>query len=974
MNPNAEKTNKQNSYKVTIGTTEYTKHVPMPIKWESLLDERLDSARLTVKHTKEAVFEPLTEVKIEITDKLNKKLDKTWVVSADSSSEVPVGSGFYNHELILVEETKKLESIIIEPLTYTNDLGRDYAIEGYFAPYIATFYNRMDTDGSQFTAEYSVKPFLVPISENGETNLPSINEIITPWPMIVPDSKATVTAECGEKKWYLVDGKAVDVRGIHPSFTVKFSGYWKIVYSFRAAREDGSGVVEYDAKITFDVPVVRNVKPLPKWNITSVINRLLDLAEPHLKKDETKPRYKLNDNQAEEFAKIESPEFAFSKMTLKEALDQIGGFIHGVPRLKGNEIYFDMLGGTEQAKLADPKYPCISNQLSQDIENYATKLDSTVDNLVNMIDSDEGVIVEPYSGGFKSVRTEDTYAAITESGMIIPTSFPIYDVRKLEFGGYDGKGEGKPLTAYVFEAADYGTMSSYEELYPASKAYAIYYTQGEKNIKGLGFKVPDATAPAFKKYAIVNVIKAATGVDVDGSNYFKLKFRITYTPIFSSRVEQHKFYYKDLLPRTLAYNQSANLIETRFYGENLKGTIARMGNTEVTRTYRLNSMSLIPEIGQAWGDDYFVSAVTVAMYPFYFDCTVGLTKDYNRLSQYIGINSQKRTFEVSEKQAYNRDMRYSDYVVISNKKDKDLSGEEFLNDSSGINCLGDEVMYAIKNTFLQDKNQTFGKNSPTLAIVKTFDDPFESTETTTANNMLAMPVVSTAMGNAMVFSFFMDNNYSAGEKSVKENDEKYWQTNTRYCDYYGRFDYMSVTFHSYGTGNDEAPFELPQADGTTPSVHLIIATAPNNPLVVRKNNTEIIRFNYNVHFVTDIKGLIIGPALTHNCPLVRGLREEHTAELYVLPRRIGKFDRFVDRKSLDSDDDLKPEYDFTDNKIQKISQYAIKLNNAKAKVNGLAWAIVDKKSGELLIGKNIPITAGDDIELPVLYLKHDLYK
>lgn len=116
----------QNTYTITIDGTDYTKHIPMPIKWSALLDERLDEGRISLKRTKTELFQPMTEVVIRFTDKKGVVTEKTFIVSLDEATETPVGSGYYNHEISLIEETKKLEGIIIEPITYTNDLGRVY--------------------------------------------------------------------------------------------------------------------------------------------------------------------------------------------------------------------------------------------------------------------------------------------------------------------------------------------------------------------------------------------------------------------------------------------------------------------------------------------------------------------------------------------------------------------------------------------------------------------------------------------------------------------------------------------------------------------------------------------------------------------------------------------------------------------------------------------------------------------------------
>lgn len=962
----------QTGYTIFIDGTDYTEYIPMPFKWSSLLDERLDEGRMSMRHCPVPLFAPMSGVKITISDKSNTVTEKVFLVSSDDSSEAPAGSGYYNHEIMLIEETKKLEGIIIDSLTFTNSLGRNYTANAELAEpiyeeegkYNNKWIKRID---SGYMTPWALKESIA-VTSIRQTIIPFLNianqvYYLNPNPTDDAPNKITVTFPDGIVITIATD---LDTSG---SFIPAQMGTYIIRYQGAIDYQSGD---EQPQRSKFNVALyittVVNQKDLSKWTVASVIERLLDVGQVHLKNQS--PKYELNAEQKAEFEKIEAPEFAFSKMTLREALDQIGGFIHGMARLKGNTIYYDMLGGTEKATLSDPKYPYISNKYSQNVESYATELDSTVDNLVNILDADEGVITEPYAGGFKTVRSEEAYARITDGNMIISTSFPIYSVQKLEVRDPDGN--VKDITAYLFESAAYGLMSSFDGLYPRSKAFAIYYTQGQKNIKGLSLKVPSAIGGAGAKYAIANIIKAVGGMDISASwwnditdkdektqsgKYPTLQFRITYTPVFSARVKQHKFYYKDFAhPRSLAYNQSANLVETRYYGENMRGLIARTGNAEIIRTYRLNSFSLLPTAGQMWDDDYYVSSVTVAVMPFYIDCSVGLSKDFNRLSQYIGINSMHRIYEVSEKQAFDRDIVYSDYCVIGDDRQSD-----------GLHLISLYGVNTIANTFRQTGNDLPISGACVTTIA---EDNSEYSAT--------LPAISTAMGNTLVFSFYMEDSYSAGQKSVYGTNgeiQGYWQTNVEYNDYYGRFDFMKLQFIEQGITppmsdrNSAIPYDLPQ--GTYPSLNEklrpLIVTPDDNPLKIRKNSTEIIHMHYQIHFVSNRKDIIVGPALTHNCPLVRGVRgEEHSATLYVLPQPLNKF---ADKIDLSAATKI---WDYSDGGVTAQSA-GISFAKKQSAVDGAAWAIADKKTGELLFGSNTPVKNGETITLPTLTFKHNIY-
>lgn len=988
---------------VKINGTEYNRYVPLPIKWNQLLDERLDEGVISVHSTDIKLFRIGTKVNISVTDNTDiKQIDLDFIVAADTATEVPVGSGKYDHDLTLIEPTKILEGVVVETLTFTNSLGRNYPTKLENVAVTTKYYDQ--------NGEIATLPIAVGIRPNA-TLVAAITNQREPFSTNESFTFPAWDALFNNRNYYIQFG-SVYIIAPDGSYIRKIFKYFDVPRpSARSVSIDAAPIIEslkaghytaqyeigikerntdesswtsnefYQTTLSFEFSVVANISDLPKWNIKSVINRVLDLAEPHLTTAD--PHYYLDPEQRAEFEKIEAPEFAFTNKTLKEILDQIGGFIHGVPRLIGSKIHFDMLGGTEQAALSDPKYPYVTEIRSNNIESYATDLDSTPENFVNTLDTGEGSIVEPYAGGYKSVRSEQAYARITEDNMVIETMLPIYSVQKLEVlvpagaGGNSNPVAGD-ITPFVFEGAEYGRLSSFQGEYPISKAYAIYYELGQRNIKGLNFKSPTVIGGAGAKYSIANIVKSVTGLNIsadwwggDYGNYPRLAFRITYTPVFSARVLQHKpIYDSSAMSRTLTYNQGANLIETRYYGENLKGTIARIGNDEFVRTYviRYNKMSLIPKIGQIWDNDYYVSSVTNALYADHCVCTVGMSKDFNRLSQYVGINSEWRAYEVSEKNAYNREYIYRDFMLIDNGKPIPFNNTL---------CVANEslVYESLLNTFTQSAD---AKPPVSAAVVKSYQEGVDEPIST-----VTAPVVSTAFGNSLQFAFGMQDNFSAGYQSQEHQEGNitgYWQTDAQYPDYYGRIDTVDfkLTGGNGASANGTTEFLLPNGDCGGEYVYFSPSTAHKNVrLVIKKNNTEVMRYNYQLDFAVrktesanNMNDVIIGPALTHNSPLVRPTRPDHSAALYVISKRVGKFQAAI---SLDNSEQIKSYADGTGIEIDNGSLFSgkhLKLLPQVSTINGKAWVIADSATGEILLARNIDITIGDNIELPNMYVWH----
>ena len=667
-----------------------------------------------------------------------------------------------------------------------------------------------------------------------------------------------------------------------------------IEYVMNTTRYDSNmNIVSTDNNaFTYLIAIIDNHLPYKKYTILDIINRAFDLIVP-LKYGE-KPKFRLQGvtyddvtgnaigyekgTIAEELDKIIAPEYVFTKTNLREMLKQVGGYIHAEPRItaikydadgtKWYEVGFDKYGGVEYSKIKSRRH--VTMTLGVDINEYCTHLDSSAENLISQIDYAQGVAVEPFEGGGKSLRTENSTVRMGENNSsFISTDKPIYTIggtKQVICTYIPTIGSGSwDITPYIYEYSDYQNLSSYQGTYPSCKAYALYYTQGNKHIKGLFFRIEDAISPIFQNYAIINILRAVTGnnsLDLTKEQFFQIQFLVTYLPIFSARIKTTKPTILTGEQSTIPYNQSANLIETRFYGEQLKGVVARLGTVEKTYTYNLAFLSDIPKVGTKFDEHYYISAVSTEILPFYIRCTVALSKDFNRLSQYIGISSNKRMWEVSEKQSQQRESIISEYILITQDESK---------------TSDTDVIYADKSMVAKELfNQlALADLSPVSSVlVKRFTK--KDTVTALVPEAITLPVVSVAMGNSMLFSFKFEDNYSAGQKLtfVSGDLTGAWGDYVPYNDYYGRFYYL---FFNFKWGNQSySPNEmvsganaLPQ--GATAGGYNFAGTYTTdklNYIRYRKDNREIPSITYQLMAVTDDSSIIIGSGLMKNCKAV----------------------------------------------------------------------------------------------------------
>ncbi len=901
----------------------------------ALLDERLDEAYLFIVDSSTPSFEPTTELTVYVNNTHNDTVERKnyhYIVSSDRSYEQPNGSGKYKHEIHLIERTKLLEGIYCSSLTFTNSKGNTYTSVRTPSVGMVTYSNDdkdlFEGNGNSATERREAvetcleQYYNTPLSVGAQVNAINNAGIITPGNMaylIANALNGTDVSEFhnwkahtlnGSQKLTVTNGNTIvgtyelgDGQGM-PTVTIGNEPV-TLSYSVTLTNSDGIGS-GYDNIVTmaFDFVVygVSNRYPLKPWTITECVVRCLQLAEPIIQVDleqEPAPRYTFNAEQAQKYANVYAPEFTMTQCTLREQLKVIGSYIHAEPRLGGvsngvyyeNMIFFDEYGQGSKTSIEDKPY--IYKAFSHDINEYCTHIETSASNLVNALDYAQGVVTEPNINNNRTLRTESINVILSEGNSFASTDNAIYDIPN-QAGGvlvslYNGAlneptFEDIDITPFIFEETEYNNLSSFSGAYPYTKHYALYYTRGQKGIKGLFYKIENAYNNLFSNYAIVNIINSVTGgkyKEEIAERFAQLAFKITYVPIYDTKFSHSKQTVElGKKPFSRVYNQSENLIESRYYGENIKGVSQRMGNIEQTRTYILDSIDDIPDVGQTI-DGYFIVDVKCEFQQSFIKCTVQLSKDFNRISQYVGISSNKRTYEVSEVNAYDRDILLKNYVVVGDSTDTTIS-------NSYTPIL--ETIAPIMQMFNPNIN---GKvNAPINAV-----NGYGLTKALDTIGNVSLPVISSAFGNTMVFSWDYKDNYSAGTKAspieydTDANSNKAqatWQRDVPYGDYYGRCWWYK--FRMYTNPSDmgySQAITVEQKGLQVSSIGLY-----SNALLLRKDNRERLSFNYEVEFVTTHDDIIIGSALASSCPLVTTRRYGNLI-LVFLNRKVGKFERYL---------------------------------------------------------------------------------
>lgn len=1012
------------TYSLTIDGVSIPKsNCIMPAKYNDHLDEQLDMATVSVFGVTTEIFKPFCKVTItaEGAPRENEPtITRYYRLMEDRAEESPVGTGKYRHDLTLIEETKFLEGFLVESLCVTNAGGRQYT---QVTPTIDTAQGDTPVD-ILFTDDnktpYAISdlfnlPNITPFSYSG-TGMTDYQQTL----------KVTLTNSKNQSGTVVYNDTSTSFTGTVSQSVSISSGANVFEYEYSYSYNLHGADVSVTQKSTFTIYGQPNYYPLKPWTYKEVIERALELCEPRIWNKGAgdyivPPRFTFRYNDPNDAHEIDvfdnlAPEFTFTRCTLRELLQEIGGALNKEPRLDENDnVYFVDFGGKEMATFLSAKtntvkplnqYPYIKKTQSWELEQACTRLDAHVDNFVNQISVGDATVGQPYLDGAQSLRTDSAYVRVTEETAIFPSALPILKINAFRWVDRDGLAGNTwaryDITNFVFEKTVYDSqLSNYSTAYPVSKAYGIYYTQGEKNIGGLFFENTEWSGGIFANPAIVNILRAVTGNDsllsgASAADYAKLCFELEYIPIYSARVQHGKQYTGDFLafPRTIAHNQSANMVEAQYYGENIKGMAERLGNVEKAFTFQCQYASTIPQAGQKWDDDYFISDVAVEITNPCFKVTVGLTKNFNRMSKYIGANSYRRIYEVSERMVQERNTIYTDYlVIVPSSYTPTAYSADFL--------FGFYGFTGIYSTFTQTRYSIATR----FGIMEKVSSVRIQGETKNGNETLPeviLPVVASAFGNVMEFSYSFQDNFSAGQKIVAQqinNNTSYFTTEVQYCDYHGRMYYENIDFLSVNTTTASNtpptnPDELPEyvTYVSNPNLKSVAGTGSNTPIICRKDSREALSGVYAVEFVTTMKDYVIGSALASNNIMVSGMNANAKAQIVILQNPLDKLSRYIDLSA----GNVAATYEVGINLLGTFDTPFIRSLGVSATAAGAAWAIVTPKyngtsytvededgntetftpqyGGELLVGQNITVNVGDTIAQFKIVGTHDIFK
>ena len=829
-----------NGSKVPVG-----KYINLPITWERVLDETHGTAKVLMTDMRQSEFDQYS-VRIDAQFKVNIPIEIKFagqetlirMIVARDTAEMTRKDGWetWSHNIEFVDEVKKLEQEPVDNLTFKNAIPRTYD-----ADIDATWYTKSADSKYLFwtsalaeaETNYWTPPAIkglfqkgeILISDNASTfktssNTTSSLHILTELTLIVTTpsgeqktySSSLAQSGTGIKATYLSTTHAINLT-LDGEYRLEFRQKWW----YQSSYYDSDLQMTITHNTTYSTSVETwiyvgelNNAAFQPYTIKTVIDRILDVTPTRTANGVNKYAFR---NNAEEYATEESPEFTFTGKHLFEVMLDIASYKKMFPALYKNEIYFRPFWNGEMLTSGDLPPPTKA-VLSSAIDQYCTALDSYVENMVCINDTNVGTVVEPYKNGYISARS-NSGSEISETTSVIPTQSTIYQPISLNVGETDGVVVGD-IQAYLYEQEDYEALSDTSAAYPYSKGYALKYTRFSKNYTELShrIKTSDVIADALTKPALANIIGATTNGAVGDAGlslkdylsafigkdtaapFADLLFQPTYIPVVNARVRQYKpMISAEDYEATLFYNQQSEVVDSEAFGEHVKGLVQKLGNHTEIRVYRFERVDDIPTVGTLI-DEKSVYNVAMTIYENHVDATICLV-DYAELSTYIGVKNEIKTSDISSTKWCNRFINWEEFLVFTH--------EAYTGNTLSItkDALADIVSFTTAEPL-------------TCAMFTSYAESGDSIMTAFA------PIKHLALGNSIYFQWEMLDNFAVGDKFEKapSGATSAWtgtqydraQRAVRYCDSFGRMEKLDFQLLKTGPTPDNAGWLITEED------------------------------------------------------------------------------------------------------------------------------------------------------------------
>ena len=804
------------------------------------LEEALDEAAFNLPITTfDFPKKILGLLQVKISDDSQQKNFNFLIISdevSDSSKD-----GFYQHNLMAIEYTHKLDKYFVSALTFTQPFVRnarapfEWFQEGgpqVTSPGLKEIVPRVDVNETYRFGDVLNIPLknqclvaiLGPSSELRDTlvqtNLTGYGSTYN-----VTANSLSITIPEVEGFFYL------DVGYLHQSqFVKKFRHY------FRVIRNIGYTLYDTIVRLRAMIPIERE-SVFEQTRIFEIDPQLIDL-----------------------FKSIEMPQMFFKQQTARQVLNTMFKYINAISRLKyGTQDdllsvdFFNKIQGSFNSN-------DITNfKMTQNAQDYGIRAISFLSQTLQSNFRDNPSVVTPSNDLFKTVRAKNIQ--LTDGSFELKLEKPIYEIYKVEVilrsVRFRAEAQNRLLqvirsnfvldiTSRFIEKTLWDLKSktldifSYPERAPFANDVGLRENQGGnipwiKNSKSIDLSIlfgsfiketllsevvqealnEEMTLKLTENSIMGNIILGSDltiipeanfryTLDVPENAYRNIGFNIEYSTLDDTVLRQER-----LDTEFVDYNSDVRVNEFQAVSDfgrvsrDLYGKIERSSIPNKTISKIHTNLSDVLEVGQIDSENFIITERKLILNNEFIEAIYTLTKNHNRLNEFNGINQEYRAFEVpSFSETVKRLDFYSDYIYIVNPSDT----QNTTISSTDTTIYNFQTKFRSIFNHLDETSYNSPQSKITYAFVRTDGFLKEFPDETNKYSAIITPVVSFGGKNNLNFNFKFDNNQIAGDSITPSsvtgiigsiaNITNYYNEPIRYTDSQGYFDKLW-----FGMGN-----------------------------------------------------------------------------------------------------------------------------------------------------------------------------
>jgi len=515
--------------------------------------------------------------------------------------------------------------------------------------------------------------------------------------------------------------------------------------------------------------------------------------------------------------------------------------------------------------------------------------------------------------------------------MCITLDRPIYRILDIKVKAFDKDNLNREISIkdYIYENTVYQALNNNA----TGKGLALMYTIGDRQIKGLG-AVPEPTKFFAAMnwdtpwYVIQKIIEDATSkegnkvpapiVHVQSNRMNSVsdfQYKIVYIPYVNGKVYTEQSNISGLKNYTYKnLNQENPTVYDSSFGKSAQTQVERLGNNTISKTFRRGISQFVPSLGDIREFDgyyYYADTIVNEYGNNYMDSTVSFSKNFNKINERIGIDSEYRIYGIATKGIVDRSINFNSYWYLSTS----YYPEESI---TGIMAYDTQLRNDILSSFYnQDYHLSLPHLKPDTLYVRPYsrNSKYSSARlkyTDYYGNLTdvpcsIIPVQYNKYQNSIAFTASFLDNYSTGIQNTERYDPpkafiqtfyedtmnwveppyQYKNQDVRYVNNDGECPYMGLSLFGFGNtaftklsaglSLSEYSRAYPRADFITDAgldlrdstiAHIPREEINNRNLILDtrikldKDTKEKLTFVYQLHFQTFDKNLHIQSGMT----------------------------------------------------------------------------------------------------------------